>query len=39
VEKSAVDGMCVFTFSQLLGLRETEQGQKMVERLRRFRRA
>jgi len=39
LEKSAVDGMCVFTFSQLLERRGTEDGQKMVERLKRFRRA
>ena len=39
VEKSAVDGMCVFTFSQLLGMRETSEGRRMMERLGRFRRA
>jgi hypothetical protein len=38
VEKSAIDGMCVFTFSQLLGMRETNEGRRIVERLRRFRR-
>jgi hypothetical protein len=38
LEGSVVDGMCVFTFSQLLGMRETERGKRMVERLRRFRR-
>jgi hypothetical protein len=39
VEESAVDGMCVFTFSQLLGMRETTDGRRMMERLGRFRRA
>jgi len=39
VEKSVVNGMCVFTFSQILGMRETERGRRIVERLRRFRQA
>jgi hypothetical protein len=37
LEESVVDGMCVFTFSQLLDIRETDSGQKMVSRLGRFR--
>jgi hypothetical protein len=38
LEKSVVDGICVFTFSQLLERRETDQGRRMVERLAQFRR-
>jgi hypothetical protein len=38
LERSIVDGMCVFTFSQLLDARETEGGRRMLDRLRRFRR-
>lgn len=38
LETSAVDGMCVFTFSQVLERRGTEDGRKIVERLSRFRR-
>ena len=38
VEKSDIDGLCVFTFTDFLELRHTAAGQKMIERLRRFRR-
>lgn len=37
LERSAVDGMCVFTFSQVLERRESEDGRRITERLRRFR--
>jgi hypothetical protein len=37
LESSSVDGMCVFTFSQLLEKRETTEGNKIIERMRRFR--
>ena len=37
LEKSVVDGMCVFTFSQVLARRKTEDGRRIVERLKRFR--
>ena len=38
LERSVVDGLCIFTFSQLLDIRGTEEGLKMLDRLRRFRR-
>jgi len=38
VEVSAADGVCLFTFTDLLDLRDTGDGQKMIERLARFRR-
>lgn len=38
VEKSDVDGVCVFTFTDLLDLRGSSDGNRMIERLRRFRR-
>jgi hypothetical protein len=38
LEASPVDGMCVFTFSQLLGARETAEGREMIASLQRFRR-
>jgi len=38
LEKSVVDGMCVFTFSQILDMRDTDQGRRIVDRLRGFRR-
>lgn len=37
LEQSPVDGMCVFTFSDLLEARETSEGRKMLDRLRSFR--
>ncbi len=37
LEASPVDGMCVFTFSQLLDARETADGREMIEALQRFR--
>jgi hypothetical protein len=38
VETSDVEGICVFTFTDLLALRGSAQGEAMIERLRRFRR-
>lgn len=38
VEASPVDGLCVFTFSDFLTMRGTEQGDRKIARLRRFRR-
>lgn len=38
VERSPVDGVCIFTFSQLLEELETSEGQAKAERLRAFRR-
>lgn len=38
IQSSPVDGMCIFTFSQLLEARETGEGKKVIERLTRFRR-
>jgi len=38
LEGSPLDGMCIFTFSQLLETGETVEGKKMIERLTRFRR-
>jgi hypothetical protein len=38
LEACPVDGMCVFTFSQLLAIRETAEGREMIGRLAGFRR-
>lgn len=38
VEASAADGLCVFTFTDFLNMRETGDGRRRIERLRRFRR-
>lgn len=38
IEATPLDGMCVFTFSQILDARETSEGREMVARLSRFRR-
>lgn len=38
LEESPVDGMCVFTFSQILDAMATAEGSRMVDRLKRFRR-
>jgi hypothetical protein len=38
LEDSIVDGMCIFTFSQLLEMAETTEGKRMIERLTLFRR-
>jgi hypothetical protein len=38
VERSDVEGLCIFTFSDLLALRGTNRGEAMIDRLRRFRR-
>lgn len=37
LETSSVDGMCVFTFSQVLARRDTGDGRRMLQRLKRFR--
>ena len=37
LEQSPVDGMCVFTFSDLLNARQTNEGRRMLDRLKRFR--
>jgi hypothetical protein len=37
LEQTPVDGMCVFTFSDLLETRETSEGRRMLNRLRTFR--
>jgi hypothetical protein len=38
VERSDVDGVCIFTFADLLDLMGSSAGNRMIERLRRFRR-
>ena len=38
VERSDVDGVCIFTFADLLDLGGSSAGNRMIERLRRFRR-
>jgi len=38
LEGSSVDGMCLFTFSQILEARETELGRRAMKRLAGFRR-
>jgi uncharacterized lipoprotein YddW (UPF0748 family) len=38
LERSTVDGVCVFTFSDLLAMRDSEGGRRIMDRLRRFRR-
>ena len=37
LEESSVDGMCVFTFSDLLNVRQTSDGRHMLNRLKHFR--
>lgn len=37
IERSPVNGMCVFTFSQLLEMRETAEGRAVTRSLRKFR--
>lgn len=37
VESSAADGICVFTFTDFLGMRHTEDGRRRIDRLRGFR--
>jgi hypothetical protein len=39
LEQSPVDGMCVFTFSDLLNARQTSEGRRMLDRLKYFRSA
>jgi hypothetical protein len=36
VERTPIDGLCVFTFSDLLEMRDSEDGRRMIDRLRRF---
>jgi len=38
LEKSEADGVCVFTLSDLLDLRDTKDGQYRLDVLRAFRR-
>jgi hypothetical protein len=38
IEPTSVDGLCLFTFTQLLDRAETPDGRAMLDRLRRFRR-
>ena len=38
VEASEVDGVCVFTFTDFLDMRDTADGRRRIERLRSFRR-
>jgi hypothetical protein len=38
VEASGVDGLCVFTFTDFLAMRDTADGRRRIERLRAFRR-
>lgn len=37
VESSEADGVCVFTFTDFLGYRETADGRRRIERLKQFR--
>jgi hypothetical protein len=38
VEASEADGLCVFTFTDFLNIRDTADGRRRIERLRSFRR-
>ena len=38
LEKSEADGLCVFTFTDFLDMRETAEGKRRIDRLRAFRR-
>lgn len=38
VEEAAVDGVCVFTFTDFLDMRHSEDGRRRIDRLRNFRR-
>ena len=38
VEASEANGVCVFTFTDFLGYRETADGKRRIDRLKRFRR-
>ena len=38
VEKSDADGVCVFTFTDFLDMRDTADGRRRIDRLRDFRR-
>jgi hypothetical protein len=37
VERSEADGICVFTFTDFLDMRNTADGRRRIERLKRFR--
>lgn len=37
VERSEADGVCVFTFTDFLGYRDTAEGRRRIDRLRNFR--
>ena len=37
VEVSSVDGICVFTFTDFLNMRDTADGRRRIDRLRAFR--
>ena len=39
VEASAAEGICVFTFTDFLDMRDTADGRRRIERLRAFRRS
>lgn len=38
VEQSAADGLCVFTFTDFLNMRDTTDGRRRIDRLKAFRR-
>jgi hypothetical protein len=38
VENSEADGLCVFTFTDFLNMRETTDGRRRIDRLKFFRR-
>ncbi|HTN96834.1 MAG TPA: hypothetical protein VL101_07650, partial [Nordella sp.] len=38
LERSETDGLCVFTFTDFLDMRETAEGKRRIDRLRAFRR-
>ena len=38
VEASGVDGVCVFTFTDFLNMRDTADGRRRIDRLKAFRR-
>lgn len=38
LERSETDGLCVFTFTDFLDMRDTTEGKRRIDRLRTFRR-
>jgi hypothetical protein len=38
VERTNLEGLCVFRFSDFLAMRDSDTGRRMIDRLRRFRR-